>query len=82
MTCTCNTVQYDEYTCFNKNCNGVFQVETPYHMRISKCPLHKNMIAICSFCPHLCQSCINDGYYIDGNGIGFCVDYQLKNKNF
>lgn len=68
-TCICNDeTSTKQITCLN--CKSTWNRPKYYQERVSECPLHHSTIAICSFPSELCDSCKNQGYYIEP-GFGF-----------
>ena len=77
QTCTCNTEQTKENTCFR--CRTVWTSERPHHEKVSLCPEHRMCIAICGGSPPMCETCTNEGYYVEPS-LGFGTFPEIKKR--
>ncbi len=80
--CICNDEsQTRTQNCLN--CKNDWTRPLDHHERVSKCPEHRNMIAICSPGYRLCPTCTEQGYYIKGKSysMGMMMDYEIKKSD-
>lgn len=78
--CTCNEAKMKTVSCFH--CKVQWQESYPYHEKIMSCPQHRGGFAYCGGAhPPLCQSCHNQGYFIEaGEQRGYFSSFVVKKK--
>ena len=73
--CTCNSSKTKENTCFR--CKTIWTAECSKIEKMTSCEEHRGCVAWCGGSPPMCETCTNEGYYVQPS-LGFCSIPKIK----